>query len=104
MVQNENGISSVPYAERSAMPVITPGSASGRISSSEIASFCEVNYGVSFPMMAKVDVNGSSAEPLWQWLKGQAPGMLGSEAVKWNFTKVLVGRDGHVLKRYAPKD
>ena len=70
----------------------------------QIASFCEMNYGVSFPMMAKVDVNGSSAEPLWQWLKGQAPGMLGSEAVKWNFTKFLVGRDGQVIKRYAPKD
>ena len=71
---------------------------------SEIASFCEMNYGVSFPMMAKVDVNGGNAEPLWQWLKGQAPGMLGSEAVKWNFTKFLVGRDGHVIRRYAPKD
>ena len=70
----------------------------------EIASFCEMNYGVSFPMMAKVDVNGSSAEPLWQWLKGQAPGLLGSEAIKWNFTKFLVGRDGQVINRYSPKD
>jgi glutathione peroxidase len=68
----------------------------------EIASFCEVNYGVSFPMMAKVDVNGPASPPLWQWLKAQAPGALGSEAVKWNFTKFLVGRDGQVLQRYAP--
>ncbi|KNZ34169.1 MAG: glutathione peroxidase [Methylibium sp. NZG] len=68
----------------------------------EIASFCEINYGVSFPMMSKVDVNGAQAHPLWQWLTKEAPGMLGSEGVKWNFTKFLVGRDGKVLKRYAP--
>ena len=71
-------------------------------SNDEIASFCEMNYGVSFPMMAKVDVNGASAAPLWQWLKGEAPGLLGSEAIKWNFTKFLVGRDGQVIRRYAP--
>jgi glutathione peroxidase len=70
----------------------------------QIAEFCEMNYGVSFPMMAKVDVNGASADPLWQWLKGEAPGLLGSEAIKWNFTKFLVGRDGQVIKRYAPND
>ena len=70
----------------------------------QIASFCELNYGVSFPMMAKVKVNGGEAHPLWQWLKKQAPGLLGSEGVKWNFTKFLVGRDGSVLKRYAPTD
>ena len=70
----------------------------------EIASFCELNYGVSFPMMAKVAVNGAQAHPLWQWLKTQAPGLLGSEGIKWNFTKFLVGRDGTVLKRYAPTD
>ncbi len=70
----------------------------------EIASFCELNYGVSFPLMAKVDVNGGGAHPLWQWLTQQAPGLLGSTAVKWNFTKFLVGRDGSVLKRYAPAD
>ncbi len=70
----------------------------------QIASFCEINYGVSFPMMAKVKVNGAEAHPLWQWLKAQAPGLLGSEGVKWNFTKFLVGRDGQVLKRYAPND
>ena len=62
-------------------------------SNGEIASFCEMNYGVSFPLMAKVDVNGASADPLWNWLKAAAPGMLGSEAIKWNFTKFLVGRE-----------
>jgi glutathione peroxidase len=70
----------------------------------EIASFCEMNYGVSFPMMAKVEVNGAQAHPLWQWLKGEKPGFLGTEAIKWNFTKFLVGRDGQVIKRYAPQD
>ena len=70
----------------------------------EIASFCEMNHGVSFPMMSKVEVNGARAHPLWKWLKAQAPGLLGSEGVKWNFTKFLVGRDGKVIKRYAPKD
>jgi glutathione peroxidase len=70
----------------------------------EIASFCQLNYGVSFPMMAKVQVNGAEAHPLWQWLKAQAPGLLGSEGVKWNFTKFLVGKDGKVIKRYAPND
>ena len=73
-------------------------------SNGEIASFCEMNYGVSFPMMAKVDVNGAGADPLWAWLKAEAPGMLGSEAIKWNFTKFLVGRDGKVIKRFAPND
>ncbi len=70
----------------------------------EIASFCQMNYGVSFPMMAKVDVNGDRAHPLWQWLSAEAPGLLGSRAVKWNFTKFLVGKDGQVRKRYAPTD
>ena len=73
-------------------------------SNEEIASFCQLNYGVSFPMMAKVDVNGSEAHPLWQWLTAEAPGLLGSKAIKWNFTKFLVGRDGQVIKRYAPTD
>ncbi|MDH5340784.1 MAG: glutathione peroxidase [Rubrivivax sp.] len=73
-------------------------------SNDEISSFCQLNYGVSFPMMAKVQVNGSKAHPIWKWLKAQAPGLLGSEAVKWNFTKFLVGRDGRVIKRYAPTD
>ena len=73
-------------------------------SDSQISSFCELNYGVSFPMMAKTQVNGASAHPLWQWLKGEKPGLLGTQAVKWNFTKFLVGRDGQVIKRYAPTD
>ncbi|CAN5734454.1 glutathione peroxidase [soil metagenome] len=73
-------------------------------SNDEIASFCELNYGVSFPMMAKVDVNGSEAHPLWKWLTAEAPGFLGTKGIKWNFTKFLVGKDGQVLKRYAPTD
>jgi glutathione peroxidase len=73
-------------------------------SDGEIASFCQMNYGVTFPMMSKVKVNGNEAHPLWQWLTKEAPGILGSKAVKWNFTKFLVGRDGRVIKRYAPTD
>ena len=73
-------------------------------SDSEISSFCQINYGVSFPMMAKVQVNGANAHPLWKWLTKEAPGLLGSQAVKWNFTKFLVGKDGKVIKRYAPTD
>lgn len=67
----------------------------------EIAEFCQVNYGVTFPMFAKVDVNGREAHPLFQWLKEQRSGLLGG-AIKWNFTKFLLGRDGSVLGRYAP--
>jgi glutathione peroxidase len=70
----------------------------------EIGTFCQKNYGVSFAMMEKVDVNGDKAHPLFKWLKAEAPGLLGSEAVKWNFTKFLVGKDGRVLKRYASMD
>ncbi len=70
----------------------------------QIASFCQKNYGVSFQMMSKVKVNGDGAHPLYQWLTAEAPGLLGSKAIKWNFTKFLVGRDGRVLKRYAPQD
>ena len=73
-------------------------------SNDEIASFCQLNYGVSFPMMAKVEVNGTQAHPLYQWLCGEAPGLLGTQAIKWNFTKFLVGRDGQVIRRYAPQD
>ena len=73
-------------------------------SNEEIATFCQRNYGVSFPMMAKVQVNGAQAHPLWKWLKAQAPGLLGTEGIKWNFTKFLIGRDGRVIKRYAPND
>jgi glutathione peroxidase len=70
----------------------------------EIAQFCEVNYGVTFPLFAKVDVNGGDAAPLYKYLKSEKPGLLGSEAIKWNFTKFLVDRDGKVLARYAPND
>lgn len=70
----------------------------------EIASFCQLNYGVSFPMMSKIKVNGADAHPLYKWLTAEAPGILGSKAIKWNFTKFLVGRDGKVIKRYAPTD
>ena len=70
----------------------------------EIAEFCQVNYGVSFPMMSKIDVNGPAAHPLYAWMSAEAPGLLGSKAIKWNFTKFLVGKDGQVIKRYAPTD
>ena len=73
-------------------------------SNDEIGAFCQKNYGVSFPMMAKIDVNGDGAHPLYQWLTREAPGLLGSKAIKWNFTKFLVGRDGRVIRRYAPLD
>ena len=73
-------------------------------SNGEIAEFCQLNYGVSFPMMEKIDVNGAGAHPLFQWLSAEAPGLLGSKAIKWNFTKFLVGKDGSVIKRYAPTD
>jgi glutathione peroxidase len=70
----------------------------------EIASFCQRNFGVTFPMMAKIEVNGANAHPLYRWLTAEAPGLLGSKAIKWNFTKFLVGRDGRVIRRYAPQD
>lgn len=73
-------------------------------SDGEIAQFCQRNYGVSFPMMSKVDVNGSAAHPLYKWLTAEAPGLLGTKAIKWNFTKFLVGKDGRVIRRYAPQD
>ena len=69
---------------------------------SAIESFCEINYGVTFPLFAKIDVNGDSAAPLYQYLKKAKPGLLGSEAIKWNFTKFLVDRKGNVVERYAP--
>lgn len=71
-------------------------------SESEISEFCEVNYGVSFPMFAKIDVNGDDAHPLFKWMKAQAPGLMGSEAIKWNFTKFLIDRNGQVVERFAP--
>lgn len=67
----------------------------------EIASFCQKNYGVSFPMFTRIEVNGDTAHPLYQHLKKAAPGLLGSEGIKWNFTKFLVNRAGEVIKRYA---
>jgi glutathione peroxidase len=70
----------------------------------DIAEFCQVNYGVSFPMMGKIDVNGPSAHPLYKWLSAEAPGLLGSKSIKWNFTKFLLGKDGQVIRRYAPTD
>ena len=70
----------------------------------EIATFCVVNYGVTFPMMSKIDVNGAGAHPLYQWLSAEAPGLLGSKSIKWNFTKFLVGKDGQVIRRYSPTD
>ena len=69
----------------------------------EIQQFCSLNYDVTFPMMAKVEVNGSQAEPLFDFLKSSAPGILGTEAIKWNFTKFLIGKDGKVIQRYAPQ-
>ncbi len=73
-------------------------------SDSNILAFCETQYKVTFPMFAKIEVNGPNAEPFYQWLKTSKPGLLGTEAIKWNFTKFLVGRKGQVLKRYAPTD
>ena len=70
----------------------------------EIESFCKVNFGVSFPLMAKIEVNGDAATPLYDWLKAEAPGVLGTQRIKWNFTKFLIGRDGKVVRRFAPTD
>ncbi|MEO6716838.1 MAG: glutathione peroxidase [Novosphingobium sp.] len=70
----------------------------------EIESFCKVNFGVSFPLMAKIEVNGDGATPLYNWLKAEAPGVLGSKGIKWNFTKFLIDRDGKVVRRFAPTD
>jgi len=93
------------YRDRGLMIVGFPSNEFGAQdpgSNTEIATFCQRNYGVTFPMMEKVEVNGAAAHPLFQWLKVQAPGLLGTEAIKWNFTKFLVGRDGKVIRRYAP--
>jgi glutathione peroxidase len=70
----------------------------------EIKNFCSLDYGVDFPLFSKIDVNGSGAHPLWKWLKEEKGGLLGIDAIKWNFTKFLVGRDGKVIKRYAPTE
>ena len=73
-------------------------------SEAAIEQFCEVNYGVTFPLFAKVDVNGDHAAPVYRYLKSSKPGLLGTEAIKWNFTKFLVDREGKVVARYAPKE
>jgi glutathione peroxidase len=70
----------------------------------EVKSFCDLNYSVSFKMFDKIDVNGSDASPLFKFLKHESPGIMGTEAIKWNFTKFLVNKDGQVIKRFAPKD
>jgi glutathione peroxidase len=70
----------------------------------EIAEFCKVNFGVTFPLMQKIDVNGEDASPLFDWMRKEAPGVLGSTSIKWNFTKFLIDREGHVVKRYGPND
>ncbi|MEG0828568.1 MAG: glutathione peroxidase [Acinetobacter sp.] len=72
------------------------------LTNEEIGGFCQRNYGVSFPMFAKVDVNGSTAHPLYQYLTAEAKGILGSQKIKWNFTKFLINQEGKVIKRYAP--
>lgn len=70
----------------------------------EIAEFCKVNFGVTFPLMEKVEVNGPEASPLFDWMKGEAKGLMGTTAIKWNFTKFLIDREGNVVKRYGPSD
>ena len=70
----------------------------------EIRNFCSLTYDVDFPLSEKIDVNGDKAHPLWQWLKAEKTGLLGTKGIKWNFSKFLVGRDGQVLERYAPTD
>ncbi len=95
------------YADRGLVVLGFPCNQFGRQdpgSNDEIAGFCQRNYGVSFPMMAKIAVNGAEATPLYRWLTAEAPGILGTQAIKWNFTKFLVGRGGQVIRRYAPTD
>lgn len=70
----------------------------------EIAEFCKLNFGVTFPLMEKVDVNGDNASPLFDWMKSEAKGLMGSTSIKWNFTKFLIDRDGNVVKRFGPQD
>ena len=70
----------------------------------EIRQFCSLNYDVSFPLFAKIEVNGAGTHPLYRWLKSEKAGVLGTEAIKWNFTKFLIDRDGGVVRRYAPTD
>ena len=70
----------------------------------EIRNFCSLKYAVTFALFEKIDVNGANAHPLYKYLKSEKPGIFNTEAIKWNFTKFLIDRDGHVIKRYAPKD
>ncbi|HCC46651.1 MAG TPA: glutathione peroxidase [Elusimicrobia bacterium] len=97
------------YAEYSARGLMVLGFPCNQFGGQEpgtneqIQKFCRLNYGVNFPVLGKLDVNGPGADPLYVHLKATAPGVLGSEAIKWNFTKFLVGRDGRVLGRYAPQ-
>ncbi|QZD88131.1 glutathione peroxidase [Qipengyuania psychrotolerans] len=70
----------------------------------EIEQFCKVNFGLTFPLMGKVDVNGDHASPLFDWMKAEAPGLMGSKSIKWNFTKFLIDREGNVVKRYGSAD
>ncbi|WP_324075861.1 MAG: glutathione peroxidase [Erythrobacter sp.] len=70
----------------------------------EIEQFCKINFGVTFPLMAKIDVNGADASPLFDWMKSEKKGLMGTTAIKWNFTKFLIDRQGNVVKRYAPTD
>ena len=95
------------YRERGLVVVGFPSNEFGRQdpgTHEQIAAFCQKNYGVSFPMMAKVEVNGEAAHPVWKWLKAHAPGPKGGEPISWNFAKFLVGRDGAVRARYASGD
>jgi glutathione peroxidase len=70
----------------------------------EIATFCKLTYDVTFPVLKKIEVNGAGASPLYDWMKGQAPGLMGSKSIKWNFTKFLIDREGNVVRRYGPTD
>ncbi|MEQ6436587.1 glutathione peroxidase [Comamonas sp. w2-DMI] len=95
------------YAERGLVVLGFPCNQFGaqeKGSDEEIASFCDLNFGVTFPLMHKIEVNGAGAHPLYRWLTSEAPGVLGTRSIKWNFTKFLVGRDGQVIRRYAPQD
>ncbi len=95
------------YAERGLVVIGSPCNQFGGQDpdpEARIQAFCQTRYGVDFVLTQKINVNGKDAHPLFQWLKQQAPGLLGSESIKWNFTKFLIGRDGRVLRRYAPND
>ena len=95
------------YAERGLVVLGFPCNQFGaqeKGSAAEIAQFCDSRFSVKFPMMDKIEVNGAQAHPLYRWLTAEAPGVLGTKAIKWNFTKFLIGRDGQVIRRYAPQD